>query len=123
MGANAIGYAVLAIAASASLVFVGILQPTSAGAAAFLAAWLALPYAILALGLRLFAKERTSAIAVTLVAALVAAGGLLFLVDVIFLRPDAQGGIAVFFTPAYQIVAIAVLLPACRWLVGRRVRP
>jgi hypothetical protein len=53
------------------------------------------------------------------VIALVAAGGLIFLTDIIFLHPDPQGGIAVVFTPIYQVIGIGMLLPACRWLARR----
>ena len=117
---KAISYAVLAIAASVSLVFVNVLKPDGFGATAFIAAWLLLPYAALALALAFLAKERTSAIAYVVVAAVVAGGGLLFLTYVIFLNPDPQGGIAVFFTPIYQAIGIGILLPTCHWLVGRR---
>ena len=65
------------------------------------------------------AKERASGIANVTVAVLVAGGGLLFLTDIIFLRPDPQGGIAVLFTPIYQAFGIALLLPACKWLSGK----
>ena len=116
---RAVGYIVLAVAASTSLIFVNVLKPASLEAAAFLGAWLMLPYAALALILMFRAKNRASSVANVVVATLVAAGGLLFLVDIIFLRPDAQGGIAVLFTPLYQIVGIAVLLPTCRWLLGK----
>ncbi len=116
---KAIGYTVLAIAASVSLVFVNILKPNSFGATAFMAAWLLLPYAALALGLTFFAKERTSAIACVVVAVVVAGSGLLFLTNVIFLQPDPQGGIAVLFTPIYQAIGIGVLVPTCHWLFGK----
>lgn len=101
---KAIGYTVLAIAASVSLVFVNVLKPDSLGATAFIAAWLLLPYAALALALMLLAKERVSAIVYVVVTALVAGGGLLFLTDVIFLHPDPRGGIGVLFTPIYQAI-------------------
>lgn len=116
---KAISYAVLAIAASVSLVFVNVLKPNSPGATAFIAAWLVLPYAALALALAFLAKERASAIAYVVVTAVVAGGGLLFLTYVIFLHPDPQGGIAVLFTPIYQAVGIGVLVPTCRWLIGK----
>lgn len=116
---KAISYAVLAIAASVSLVFVNVLKPNSLGATAFIAAWLVLPYVALALALAFFAKERASVIAYVVVTAVAAVGGLLFLTNVIFLHPDPQGGIAVLFTPIYQAIAIAVLVPICRWLIGK----
>jgi hypothetical protein len=115
---NAISYAVLAIAASVSLVFVNALQPNSLGATAFIAAWLLLPYATLALALMFFAKERASAIVYVVVTMVVAGSGLLFLTNVIFLHPDPQGGIAVLFTPIYQAIGIGVLVPTFRWLIG-----
>ena len=116
---KAIGYAILVVAASVSLVFVNVLRPNSPAAAAFIAAWLLVPYAALALGLVFFAKERSWAITYVAVIALVAAGGLIFLTDTIFLHPDPQGGIAVVFTPIYQAIGIGMLLPACRWLARR----
>lgn len=116
---KALGYTILALAALVSLAFVHILKPNSVGAAAFIAVWLVLPYAALALGLRFFAKERESAIAYVVVVAIVTAGGLLFLTYFIFLHPDPQGGIAVFFTPVYQAVGIGILVPTCRWLMGK----
>ena len=116
---KAISYAVLAVAASVSLVFVRVLKPDGFGATAFIAAWLVLPYAVLALALAFFAEERTSAIAYVVVAVVVAGGGLLFLTYVIFLNPDPQGAIAVFFTPLYQAIGIGILMPTCRWLAGR----
>jgi hypothetical protein len=85
-----------------SLVFVNVLKPNSPGATAFIAAWLVLPYAALALALAFFARERASAIAY-----------------VIFLHPDPQGGIAVLFTPIYQTIGIGFLVPTCRWSIGK----
>lgn len=116
---KSISYAVLAVAASVSLVFVSVLKPDGFGATAFIAAWLLLPYAALALALGFFADERKSATAYMVVAVLVAGSGLLFLTYIIYLNPDPQGGIAVLFTPIYQAIGIGVLVPTCRWLVGR----
>ena len=115
-----ISYAVLAIAAAVSLVFVNALKPNSLGATVSIATWLLLPYAVLALTLAFFAKKRRWEITFVLVTLVVAGGGLLFLTDVIFLHPDAQGGIAVLFTPIYQAIGIGVLVPSCRWLAGKR---
>ena len=116
---KALSYVILAVAALLSLAFVNVLKPNSLGAAAFIAVWLVLPYAALALGLTFFAKQRASAVAYVAVVAIVTAGGLLFLTYVIFLHPDPQGGIAVLFTPVYQAVGIGILVPTCRWLVGK----
>jgi hypothetical protein len=116
---KALSYAILAVAALVSLAFVYVLKPNSLGAAAFIAVWLVLPYAALALGLTFFAKERASASAYVVVVAIVTVGGLLFLTHVIFIQPDPQGGIAVLFTPVYQAVGIGILVPTCRWLIGK----
>lgn len=116
---RALGFTLLAGAALASLVFVRILQPTTGGMTAFLSAWLLLPHAVLAVILALSTRDRRAATASVVVALLVAAGGLLWLTAVIFVYPDPQGGIAVFFTPIYQGVAIGVLMPIARWVVKR----
>jgi hypothetical protein len=42
--------------------------------------------------------------------------GILFLVDVIFWHPDAQGAIAVVMTPIFQGAALVLLLPVVWWL-------
>ena len=117
---KAVSYAILAIASSVSLVFVYALKPTSLGATAFISAWLLLPYAVLALGVKFFAKGRASGIAPVVVTGGVAGGGLLFLTYVIFLHPDPQGGIAVLFTPLYQALGTGVLVPTSRWLARSR---
>lgn len=87
---KAIGYTVLAIAAAASLVFANVLKPNSAGATAFIALWLLLPYAALALALMFAAKARPSAMAYIGVTVVVSVSGLLFLADVIFHRLAAN---------------------------------
>ena len=114
---KALGFAILAIAALGTLAFVNVLKPSSLGATAFIATWLLLPYAALALGLAFFARERASAIGWVVVIAVVAGGGLLFLSYVTFIRPDPQGGIAVLLTPVYQAIGIGVLVPVSRWLI------
>ncbi|HEY2337849.1 MAG TPA: hypothetical protein VGI18_10840 [Burkholderiales bacterium] len=114
---NRIAYTVLGFAAVASWLFVALLRP-SAWLAALLAAWLVLPYAMLAVAVRLGAG-RAGQIAGAVTSAIVAAAGLLFLTDVILLHPDPQGGIAVFFTPIYQVLALIVLLPVCRQLAEK----
>src|SRR5262245_14846476 len=117
---NRISYAVLALATLASWLFVAVLRP-STWLAALLAAWLVLPYCVLALIVRLGAG-RSSQIAGAVTSAVVAAAGLLFLTDVILWHPDPQGGIAVFFTPIYQVLALIVLLPVCKQLAEKRLQ-
>lgn len=119
--AKVFGYGVLVVAACISLVFVEQLKPSSLGARAFFTFWLLLPYIALAVGL-MFLKERIWATAGVIVAVLAAVGGLLFLSNVIFLRSDPQGAIAVFFTPVYQAIGIAILLPLCHSLFAARMK-
>jgi hypothetical protein len=118
---NRIAYAALGFAALASWLFVAILRPSGAWMAALLAVWLVLPYAVLALAVRLGAG-RAAQVAGAVTSAIVAAAGLLFLSDVVLWHPDPQGGIAVFFTPIYQVLALIVLLPVCRQLAERRLQ-
>ena len=115
---TSLAYVLLVVAAIASCVLVYLLKPTSAEATAALGIWLLLPYLILAVmvGLSTRAADDVANLAVTL---FVVAGGLLFLVVVIFVRSDPQGGIAVFFTPVYQGVAMVVLIPLSRWIFGK----
>jgi len=101
----ALAYLILTLGALATLYFVKVLMPASLTAAVTIGAWLLLPYVLLALALAFLARKRTYA--TTAIAT--AAGGVGFLVYVIFVSPDAQGGIAVMFTPLYQLVGAAVL--------------
>lgn len=116
-----ISYTVLALASLASILFVAILRPSGAAVAALLAAWLVVPYGVLALIVRLGAG-RAAQLAAAVTTAVVAAAGLLFLTDEILWHPDPQGGIAVFFTPIYQVLALIVLLPVCKQLAEKRLQ-
>lgn len=115
---TSLAYVLLIVAAIVSLFFVYLLKPTSAEATALFSIWLLLPYIILAVILA-FSTRVAINVANLLVTLFVVVGGLLFLVVVIFIRPDPQGGIAVFFTPMYQGVAMVVLIPLSRWIVGK----
>jgi hypothetical protein len=116
---KAIGYFVLVGAVLASLVFVQALKPTSLWAAVAFSAWLSLPYIVLALVLVFTVRKRASMKASVFVIVVLAGAGLLFLTDIIYLHPDAQGGIAVLFTPIYQGIGMGVLLPLSHWLFGK----
>jgi hypothetical protein len=107
----------LVAAAIASLFFVRALKPTSMVATVLISIWLLLPYMILAVIVSLRTRLAIE-MANLAVALLVAAGGLLFLTMVIFVQPDPQGGIAVFFTPLYQGIAMIVLFPLLRSVFG-----
>ena len=112
------GHLSLVVAALVSFFIVWSLKPASVWAGVLLAIWLLLPYATLAAVLETRAREPIE-IANIVTTLLVVVGGLLFLIVVVFVDPDPQGGIAVLFTPLYQGIAIAILLPLTRWLVGR----
>lgn len=115
---TSLAYVLLIVAAIVSLFFVYILKPTSAEATALFGIWLLLPYIILA-AILAFSTRVAIDVANLVVTLLVVVGGLLFLVVVIFIQPDPQGGIAVFFTPIYQGVAMVVLIPLSRWIFGK----
>ena len=115
---TSLAYVLLIVAAIVSLFFVYLLKPTSAEATALFSIWLLLPYIILAVILA-FSTRVAIDVANLVVTLFVVVGGLLFLVVVIFIRPDPQGGIAVFFTPMYQGVAMVVLIPLSRWISGK----
>ena len=115
---TSLAYVLLIVAAIVSLFFVYLLKPTSAEATALFSIWLLLPYVILAVILA-FSTRVAIDVANLVVTLFVVVGGLLFLVVVIFIRPDPQGGIAVFFTPMYQGVAMMVLIPLSRWISGK----
>ena len=112
------GHLSLVVAAIVSLFVVWSLHVESSGFAALLGIWLLVPYAVLAVVLKTRASRATenANVATTL---LVVAGGLLFLIVVVFVDSDPQGGIAVLFTPVYQGIAIVVLLLLTRRLFGR----
>ena len=115
---TSLAYVLLIVAAIVSLFFVYLLKPTSAEATALFSIWLLLPYIILAVILA-FSTRVAVDVANLVVTLFVVVGGLLFLVVVIFIRPDPQGGIAVFFTPMYQGVAMVVLILLSRWIFGK----
>ena len=114
-------YLLVGVAVCMSIIFVRALKPTSSGAFLVFASWLVLPYALMVAAL---IKARLDDDHLThwyVVAALVSFGGILFLADVIFWNPDAQGGIAVLMTPILQGGASVLLLPVSAW-VSRRFR-
>jgi len=111
-----ITFVLIAVAACITVIFVKALKPTSGGAFLFFAAWLVLPYAIMSAVLVLLRRKGAVSAHWYVVAALVSLGGIFFLADVIFWRPDAQGAIAVLLTPILQGGASTLLLPVASWL-------
>jgi peptidoglycan/LPS O-acetylase OafA/YrhL len=106
-------YAVLALASAATVALVIALKPNTTGAALAIGTWLLLPYVLVGLALRYVARSPKTLRTYATMALAIPLGGLAFLVYVIYLRPDAQGGIAVMFTPVYQLLAAVVLLAVC----------
>lgn len=115
-----IAYFFLAVAAFASLVFVQALKPTSLSASLVFSGWLLLPYILLLL-LLVFAARRPPLVqAAHWVIVVETVAGTGFLTEIIFLHPDAQGGLAVLFTPVYQGIIMLLLLPLLTWLFSRQ---
>lgn len=111
-----ITFVLIAVAACITVIFVKALKPTSGGAFLFFAVWLVLPYAIMSAVLIFLRRKGTVSAHWYVVAALVSLGGILFLADVIFWHPGAQGAIAVLMTPILQGGASALLLPVASWV-------
>lgn len=112
---------VVFLAMCVTVFFVSQLKPVSAGAFVFFAGWLLVPYVLMMAALLLSRHKRAVTMHWYVVVVLVSVGGILFLTDVIFWHPDAQGAIAVLLTPILQAIASAVLLPIASWRV-RNVR-
>jgi hypothetical protein len=110
-----LAYAVLAFASAVTVALVLALKPSTAATGLALGAWLLVPYALLALGLRFLAPSPKMLRTWITMAILLPVGALVWLVYVIWLRPDAQGAIAVMFTPLYELVAAVALLAICDW--------
>jgi hypothetical protein len=113
--------AVLLASVCVSVFFVVRLQPTSAGAFAFLAVWLAVPHGAMAALLIALQSRGKPLLPWCVAAVLVAIGGLYVLADAIFWHPDAQGAIAVVLTPVLQGIAFLIAAPLL-WWAGRRMR-
>ena len=116
---GALGVLAIAAAAVASILFVVVLKPTSAAAFAAFAVWLVSPYAAMGIALVLLERKSRAPALWHFVVILVCAGGMLFLADVIFWHPDAQGAIAVLMAPLFQGAALLVLLPVA-WALSER---
>jgi hypothetical protein len=119
---NAVALAIVVAAGVGDLVFVQALKPTSLGAALLLAAWLLTPCIVSAAWLARVRASRAHSAAAGIVTTVVAAGGASWLIRTIYIRPDAQGPIAVVLTPIYQMAALAVGAPVSAWLAARRWR-
>jgi hypothetical protein len=108
-------YVALAIACAITLSMVVALKPATAAAGVAIGAWLLCPYLLLAAALRFLARSPKALRTYTTMAVVIPLGALAFLAYVIYIAPDAQGAIAVMFTPLYQLVAAVVLFAICDW--------
>lgn len=107
---------VLVLGALTSLGFVVKLQPDGIGNFVYLAAWLTLPYALMA-GLLFVLRHRAHRLLPwCITAALVTAGGLYLQLDAIFLHPDPQSAIGVLLTPVLQAVGFLLIAPLATWI-------
>ncbi len=91
------------------------LRPSSVGAFLVLAAWLTAPHVVTIAALLWSRRTGRSAWSWCILAFVVSAGGILFLLDVVFWNRDAQGAIAVVMTPILQVLATVVLAPLAWW--------
>jgi len=105
------------IAACITIIFVKAIKPTSTGAFMFFAIWLVLPYAIVGAALISLRHRGMKSVHWNVVAVLVSVAGILFMADVIFWHPNAQGAIAVLMTPILQGGAFALLLSVASWVL------
>lgn len=106
-----ITFLVFIVATCITIFFVKALKPTTVVAFAFYAVWLILPYVVIGTALILLWHKRIASVHWHILAVMVSVGGIVFLTDVIFWHPDAQGAIAVLMTPILQGGVFAILLP------------
>lgn len=111
-----LAYLVMAVAMCATIYFTFALKPSSLNALLFLAAWLTAPYVAMGVGLFFLHKRGGASVPWSMLAIFISVGGVAFLVDVIYLQPDAQGAIAVAITPILQVIAGAIFSPLAWWL-------
>jgi predicted permease len=116
-----ITFLIIAVAAGSTVVFVNALKPTSTGVFVGFTVWLMFPYAVMSAALMFLQRKGAASFHWHVAAAIVSIAGILFLANVIFWHPDAQGAIAVLMTPILQGGALALILPAA-WWVSRNAR-
>jgi hypothetical protein len=106
----------IALAACVTVLLVSALKPTSTGVFVGFAVWLIFPYVVMSAVLIFFERKGTASFHWYVAAAIVSVSGILFLANVIFWHPDAQGAIAVLMTPILQGGALVLILPAAWWM-------
>lgn len=104
------------VAVGLTLAMVRVLHPNTLEADMLFSAWLLLPYGLLAVIAAVRSRDRAEALANLAATLLIAGGGLMFLADVIFFHPDAQGAIALLMAPILQGIGIMILEPLAHWV-------
>lgn len=84
------------------------LKATSLGASIFIFFWLTSPYILLGYFYR---KGNSQSKKKKIVTWLIVFGGLAMHMDIIFIRPDAQGALGVFMVPILQFIVAVVCIP------------
>jgi hypothetical protein len=107
---------VMAIALCVTIYFTLALKPSSLNAFLFLATWLSAPYLAMGIGPFFLHKHGGASVYWCLLAVFISAGGIIYLMDVIYWHRDAQGAIAVEMTPILQMAACAIFAPLVWWL-------
>jgi hypothetical protein len=104
------------VAVGLTLTMVRVLHPNTREADILFSVWLLLPYGLLAVIAAVRSRDSAEALANLSVTLLIASGGLMFLADVIFFCPDAQGAIALLMAPILQGIGIMILVPLAHWV-------
>lgn len=114
--AKRLTFLALLLATILTLSMIRVLQPTTLKADMLFSAWLLLPYGLLAAITAVWSTNRAAAHANLAATLLVAGGGLMFLSDIIFFHPDAQGPIALLLVSILQGIGIMILVPLAHWI-------
>lgn len=114
--AKRLTFLTLLLATILTLAMVRVLHPNTLEADILFSAWLLLPYGLLAVIAAGRSRDSAAAHANLAATLLVASSGLMFLADVIFFHPDAQGAIAVLMAPILQGIGIIILVPLAHWV-------
>lgn len=96
-----IGFIVLGIAASASLIFALKLGSL------FFTIWQLSPYIVIGYLLKKHSNSRNKSLFICAAIVVISILGTYCSIDIIYLHPDPQGGIALFILPIIQLIAYA----------------
>ena len=113
-------YLIMAIALCATILLNLPIKYSSFKAFLLFSVWLIAPYVAMSAALFYVQKSKLASPYWAALAMMVSVGGLLFLLDVMYWHPDAQGAIALMMTPILQGILAALLVPIVLWLSSRR---